>query len=179
MIKTKKMLSGLIRFIFGAIIGAMLFIPLTLIPIIGPLSTGFAAARISKSGPGRAATLGLISSCLGFAFWALFIFPRIGAMLDSTLLFIFFWVFAIWNITSILFTMIGAVLAGIGNMAVNIASTASQQKWRHTPEEFAEKEDEPGAEEQVFIVCPSCGSSNLEEAGKCSFCGAELRGKND
>ena len=112
-----KGIVGFIRFLLGLIVGVVLFIPLTLVPIIGPLFAGYISGRIAKTGVTTGIILGFLSSCIGFLAWIDFVYPSINSILDSTLSWVFLWVFVIWNITSIVFMIGGAVIAGIQNAA--------------------------------------------------------------
>jgi Na+/proline symporter len=164
-----KELVGFIRFVLGVIVGAILYLPLTLVPILGPLFAGYASGRIAKTGVTTGIILGFLTSCLGFIAWIYFIYPRINSVLDSTLSWVFLWVFVIWNITSIVFMLGGAVIAGIQNTAEKISAVP-----RRGFEEDAQMSTEFNVT-NTFIVCPNCGSANPDDKEKCSFCGNQIR----
>jgi hypothetical protein len=164
------MISGVVgfaRFVLGTAVGAIFYVPLTLVPIIGPLLAGYVSGRIAKTGVTTGIILGGVSSCLGFIAWINFIYPQVNGSLDSTLSWVFLWVFVIWNITSIVFMIGGAVIAGIQNTAdkIKIMSRIPEDETMNT--EFNVT--------NTFIVCPNCGSANPENSDKCSFCGAQIR----
>jgi ABC-type transport system involved in multi-copper enzyme maturation permease subunit len=164
-----KLIVGFARFVLGLVVGAALYIPLTLAPIIGPLFAGYTSGRIAKTGVTTGILLGFLSSCMGFLAWIYFIYPRINSVLDSTLSWVFLWVFVIWNITSIVFMIAGAVISGIQNMA---------DKIKIAPHSRSEEDEQMSTEFNVtntFIVCPNCGCANLEDKEKCDFCGTQIK----
>ena len=166
------MIVEIIRFLIGLIVGAVLFIPLTLVPLVGPLFTGYTSAKIAKVGVTRAIILGFISSLAGFLAWVFYIYPQIAGSLDSTLSLVFLWLFVIWNITSMIFTIGGALISGIQTTTEKIQLAAAQTMATRTGEQGMNVECDIA---ETLIVCPNCGSGNKEDAKTCCFCGAQIQ----
>lgn len=156
-----------LRILFAVLVGSLIYIPLVLIPLLGPLITGLVAGWISKTSTKRAFFIGVISGTLGFLFLVFIVVPNWNLRLNLFL----WWIFFIWNLIAILFTGVGA---SFGSMISSTAEFFSDfRRFRIKDRGKGEERKrfyESEAEIHTFIICPNCGISNPEESEYCSNC---------
>jgi len=178
-------------------LGGILYLSLNWIPVLGPLAVGFIVGYAIKQNPGRGFRAGVYSAALGVLMLALLLAETglINPAETGTLwLLLTSWILFIWNLAGILLAGLGGMLGslarqtkrmmdalgtGMAAMPFNISFGAPAPKrvlrLRAPPMEATEKPEEAAGEERVvFVICPHCGSSNLESNKKCGNCGRKL-----
>ena len=162
------------RVAYGTLAGSLLYIPLVLLPLAGPLYAGIYAGKKARTLPVAGFLVGLSSAAIGYLFWVYVIFPFFNIRPDNLFSDIFWAVFLAWNIFC-------ALLAGIGGMMGSILAY-SEKKLKEYNGNVRKKDpmdtDDARAPETsapTFVICPSCGTSNREDSTYCKSCGKDIR----
>jgi len=154
-----------LRAFLGLVIGAFLYVPLSLIPIVGPIASGYAQGMIMRTSPGRAFLLVVLSGMLGF-FLSLYIISTVFAYeFGSLFSWIALWMFFAWNLMQTGFNGIGCVFASLASGSKQIHPRTRQEKGN----------SELDIDIETFIICPSCGISNPDGSVSCASCARSLQ----
>ncbi len=162
-----------IRMLYGLALGSLVYVPLVLVPIIGPLFAGISAGKIAKMRPQQGFLLGVASAAIGFLLWVFLVFPFFNLRPDTILSEIFWMLFILWNLFCIL-------LAGIGGLLGSMLSLSDRMFFSHkgTNDKISREtveENANGSNAPVYVICPACATSNAEDAVRCINCGKEIR----
>ena len=158
MIEFKERISTVSVILFGA----LLYMILNWIPVIGPLFMGMRVGRMVKGHPMKGAGIGILSAVVGFFFLNVFIFPNWD---------IFGRVLLIgWNVIGIIFAGIGGA---IGSMKSAISDFKISGDKRNTNTNLFQT-FKSGNNVKTLVICPNCSSTNPEGREHCGSCGAKL-----
>jgi hypothetical protein len=160
-------IRGMLRAAEGAIAGTILYVPLLLFPLIGPLLAGLAAGKTAKSDPGKSLLLGFFCGVVGSAIWLFAILP--GWRINPEWFYWIVWgIFLLWNLLSILFCTLGSLMG-----AMIAASQAAVSQIRKNAA-FAQRETNPEQQAPTYVVCRACGTSSPDGSASCKDCGSPL-----
>jgi len=160
-------IRAVLRILAGTVAGAILYIPLVLVPVAGPLASGFAAGWVARTTPMKAFWTGFAAGALGFLAWVFYILP--GWDLKPDLISgVFLWVFLAWNMLSVMASAVGSIFGSMISSARKLLSDFGER----TREERRVERD---ADVPVYVICPECGASNPDESALCEACGANIQ----
>ena len=167
-------IKNLFRALYGILAGSLLYIPLVLLPLAGPLYAGIFAGKKARTMPIAGFFAGIASAILGYLFWINVIFPFFSLKPGDLVSGIFWVLFLAWNVFCALLAGIGGMLGSILSYSENRLSMFSGKTMKNEP---IEPEDSPTTETNAptFIICPDCGTSNQEDSANCKNCGKDIR----
>lgn len=157
----------MLRKILAVIVGALLYILLNWIVILGSIASGFAAGWVARCSSKCGFLIGALSAALGFCVF-LYVMKFTSLAVDTLLDFLLFWMFIIWNLVGFLFAGIGGIL---GSMLYKPMGPLSKIRGSGGSRKSG---IEPKVD--VYVICPNCGFSNSEENEYCKSCGTKLVG---
>lgn len=145
------------------IAGALVYVGLNWIPVVGPLATGFIVGQTIKADSRKSFNQGILAGTIGFVILmflmnALGIFNMTGTQMIGGILVA--WILFIWN-------AIGILLCGAGAMVGSLFSRTSRML-----EGFGFGRVKEYSHD--YRMCPECGFSFPDGAKSCSNCGLEL-----
>jgi hypothetical protein len=161
------------RMLYGLALGSLIYVPLALVPVIGPLAAGLSAGKAAKVRPPQGFLLGVGSAAVGFLLWVFLVFPFFNVRPDNLPLGIFWLLFALWNLFGAMVAGIGGVLGSMLSLSERVFSSrngTNRGRAGKTGEEIPNESDAP-----VYVICPACATSNTEDAVHCINCGKEIR----
>ena len=173
------------------IIGALLYVVLSWVPVFGPLIVGIAAGRIAKGPILRGLLVGASSAIAGFMLLSIYAPSGLSGN------FLIILIIIPLTLTGIIFAGIGGIF---GSLMVATTDFLSSRQFRKPPESAewepntAETSDlfdghkkehyksdtttyphTPDAVLKTLIICPNCGLGNPEEYMYCTSCKMKLR----
>lgn len=151
------------------VLGALAYLGLNWIPIVGPLGVGLIVGYVRRKGPRDGFRVGVYSGLIG-AVAVVYLFYETKVLglsgISAFPSFLIVWIMVLWNLVGVFFTGVGGALASMFFHA----------------HDFLEKRFEPGYDsaqrrEQVtsFIICENCGEGIREHAGECPHCKMEIK----
>lgn len=163
--------GGVPHFIAALVTGSVLYTGLNWIPLVGPLTVGFIASRISGGGLKRGFNAGIYSGLGGFTIlmFSLHHFGILGQLFASSGLstlagLLLVWIIFLWNLVGILFCGVGGLLGAM----VERTRRVFELGHRFTAELFT------GPRPATYVVCPNCGAGNPNTTDHCRTCGIPL-----
>jgi hypothetical protein len=163
-----------LRIVYGLLAGSLLYIPLVLLPLAGPLYAGIFAGKKAGTMPVAGFFVGAASAAIGYLFWVYAIFPFFNIRTEDLISGIFWMLFLGWNIFC-------AILAGIGGMMGSILSYSKKMRSEYNGKDRkkgpmeTEESRAPETTAPTFIICAGCGTSNQEDSTHCKNCGKDIR----
>lgn len=154
-----------IRILPATIVGTLLYMGLSWVPLIGPLVVGFVTGWIRAGTTKEGFNAGIISGTVGFISLMILlstigIFENSGYKVVITLLVL--WIIFLWN-------LMGVLLCGIGGFAGSLVRSTHM---------FFEKRAGTGVSQKkgakTFLICSDCGVGNLNTEKICTSCGNQL-----
>ena len=150
------------------LLGALGYVGLNWIPIVGPLGVGLIVGYVRRKGPRDGFQVGVYSGLIG-AVTVVYLFYETKVLSLSGIStfpsFLIVWIMVLWNLVGVFFTGVGGALASMFFHA----------------HDFIEKRLDHGLDtrrmrEHVtsFIICERCGESMQENAGECPHCKMEI-----
>jgi hypothetical protein len=162
-----------VRIIYGTFAGSLLYIPLVLLPLAGPLYAGIFAGKKAKTMPVAGFFVGAASAAIGYLFWVYAIFPFFNIRPEDLVSGIFWMLFLGWNIFCAILAGIGGVIGSILSYSEKMLSGRNINGRKIDPRVIPEVNGtEPNA--PTFVICPGCGTSNPEDSTHCKNCGKDI-----
>jgi hypothetical protein len=166
-------IKDLLRIGYGMLAGSLLYIPLILIPLAGPLYAGIFAGKKARTMPLTGFFVGIASAAIGYLFWAYAIFPFFNIRAVDLFSGIFWVLFLAWNIFCALLAGIGGVLGSILAYSEKMLSSNNINRRKNVSTDADEIKD-PETKPPTFVICPGCGTSNQEDSTNCKNCGKDI-----
>jgi len=166
-------IKDILRVLYGLLTGSLLYIPLVLLPLAGPLYVGIFAGKKARTMPITGFFVGVGAVAMGYLFWVYAIFPLFGIKTDDALSGIILLLFLAWNIFCALLAGIGGILGSILSYSEKMLSGQNLQGMKNKPD-GTDDISTPETTPPTFIICPSCGTSNQEDSKHCKNCGKDI-----
>ena len=163
---------GALRIGYGIMAGTLIYMPLVLLPIAGPLYAGVYAGRKARTSPLGGLTVGVSCALLGYLFWISVVFPCLNLRPDGLLSGIFWLAFLGWNVFCGLLSGVGGMMGAMLSYSEKGYNACRTGRARTTDQD--EKIPPAAPRAPTFIVCPACGTGNQEDAARCKSCGQEI-----
>jgi len=165
--------------VMAVLIGTLLYVGLNWIPIIGPISVGIISGYISGGNFKKGFTVGLLSASFGFlAILAIIskfgIFTQLFDLSITTLMImLFLWILLLWNLVSIFLTGLGGILGSL----ISPRKLFVKPGGKDEPIRIDVPKDEITSRynTKTYIICPNCGTGNLDSLENCTSCGLKLK----
>lgn len=161
------------RVLYGLALGSLIYVPLALVPVIGPLAAGLSAGKAAKVRPPQGFLLGVGCAVSGFLLWVFVVFPFFNVRPDNLLSGIFWLLFALWNLFGALVAGVGGVLGSLASLSERVFSSRSVTNGGRSGKTEEAIPNESSA--PVYVICPACATSNTEDAIYCINCGRKIR----
>ena len=165
--------------ICAVLIGAVLYMGLNWIPIIGPLSVGIISVYISGGNFKKGFTIGLLSATFGFlAILAVIsrfgVFSQLfGSSGTALMVVLLLWILFLWNLVSIFIAGIGGIFGSLISPRRFFARKIQEKE----PIRIDIPKNEIASKSNIktYIICQNCGTGNLDSTDNCISCGLKLR----
>ncbi len=144
------------------LVGALLYMILNWIPVIGPLFMGRRVGRMVKGHPMKGAGIGILSAVVGFFCLNVFIFPNWDIFGRILLIG--------WNFIGIIFAGIGGAIGSMTS-AISDLKISGDRRNAYTNAFHTFKSE---SDVKTLIICPNCSFTNPEGRAYCGSCGAKL-----
>ncbi|MFH1787912.1 MAG: DUF5518 domain-containing protein [Candidatus Altiarchaeota archaeon] len=149
------------------VIGALSYVGLNWIPILGPLAAGGVVGYLRRRGPRDGFRIAAISGVFG-ALAVVYLFAETGVLAFNDMSafpsFLVMWIILLWNVVGVLLTGAGGALASMFFHAHDFLERR-----------FDGGRERPGGSQgsASFIICERCGEGVRACEDKCPHCNME------